>query len=132
MDFKSSTPNIGVRNVAETVAFYTDILGFNPILQDLEDGVPVWAMVGLGSVIFTFQEEKNLQREYPLVRRNADDGYRMTFHLKINDVKELYDSIKDKVQIVEDLHATDYGTYEFTIADNNGLVMVFEEENEEQ
>jgi hypothetical protein len=39
----------------------------------------------------------------------------------------LYESTKDKVQIIRHLYPTFYGTYEFSMKDCNGLVLVFAE-----
>jgi len=43
--------------------------------------------------------------------------------LTVDNVKALYDELKEKVQIAKELHQTFYGQDEFAIFDNNGNIL---------
>jgi uncharacterized glyoxalase superfamily protein PhnB len=125
MNFKSITANIGVKNVNETVSFYSEKLGFELLMSVPEEGDLIWAMVGNGQVILMFQEETNLKDEY---KELAGTGRGcITFYLKIKDMKELYEQVKDSSMLVKKLETTNYGVDEFAVRDNNGYILTITE-----
>lgn len=52
-------------------------------------------------------------------------------YIGVENVKELHDRIKDKVEIIKDLEKTIYGAEEFSIKDINNYILTFAE-NEKQ
>ena len=62
MEYKSLSPNIGVKNVEETVQFYTEILGFKLAMSvSSSDGDSLlWAMVVNGRAKLMFQDAESL------------------------------------------------------------------------
>jgi len=48
-------------------------------------------------------------------------------YIRMEGVKEFYESLKDKVQIVLPLRQQPYGDWEFEVEDPNGFVLVFSE-----
>ena len=49
----------------------------------------------------------------------------LTFYIDVEDVKQLYAKLKDKVTIIKDMHTTFYGKREFYIRDCNGYILTF-------
>ncbi len=125
MNYQSITPNIGVKNVNETVNFYTGKLGFQLLMSNPEEGEFLWAMVGNGNVFMMFQENANLKAEYPDLG-NTGQGC-ITFYVKIKGMKELYEQVKGSDLIVKELGTTFYGSEEFAIRDNNGYILTVAE-----
>ena len=125
MDYQSITPNIGVKNVNETVDFYTEILGFQLLMSVPDEGEFVWAMVAAGHLFMMFQEEANLKEEYSELA-NTGKGC-LTFYVKIKGMKELYEKVKDTDMLVKKLGKTPYGVEEFAIRDNNGYILTIAE-----
>lgn len=66
-----------------------------------ETGQFVWGMVKSGEVTFMFQEVKSIKEEYP----------------ELDKFETLYESLKGKATISEEIHTTPYGANEFAIED---------------
>lgn len=47
----------------------------------------------------------------------------LTLFITVSNVLELYDILKEKVQLASELHKTFYGKNEFAIFDNNGFIL---------
>ena len=121
----SITPNIFVRDINETIKFYRN-LGFKVVMTVPEKGDPVWAMMTCGDVAFMFQSFESLGSELPAISRQ--DGGSLLLYIKIKDIRQFHDRIKDKVNVIKGLEKTFYGATEFSIQDINGYLLTFAEE----
>ncbi len=131
MKYQSLSPNIGVKNVEDTVRFYTETLGFNLIMSvPSPHGGLQWAMVANGGVTFMFQEIANLLEEYPQLSDRPALGI-MTFYLKIKGMHELYKKLQGTEYIAQDMHTTFYGAEEFAVIDNNRHILTITEDQAE-
>lgn len=128
MEYQSLSPNIGVNDVAETVRFYTETLGFSLITSvPSPDGRLQWAMVANGGATIMFQEVDNLTEEYPQLTGRPILGV-MTFYIKMKDMHTLYKKLQGTAYIAQELHHTFYGADEFAIFDNNGYILTITED----
>lgn len=126
MKLQSLTPNIMVENVNQTIEFYTNTLGFNLIDTNPTSGNFEWGYVMLDNVGLMFQEEKSLKNEYPeLEPSKTNMGGPLSFYIRVENINELYNDIKDKVEVIKPMNKTFYGTDEFAIKDINGFVLTF-------
>ncbi len=121
----SLSPNIFVKDIHETIAFYQQI-GFNLSMTVPEEGNYVWAMMNCGNVTFMFQSFESLADELPEISRQP--GGSLLFYIKIKDIRDFFDSIKLKATVLKGLEKTFYGATEFSIKDNNGYVLTFAED----
>jgi predicted enzyme related to lactoylglutathione lyase len=128
MEYQSLSPNIGVKNVEETVWFYTETLDFNLIMSvpSLHGGLQ-WAMVANGGATFMFQEMDNLIEEYAQLDGRQPVGA-ITFYLKMKGMQELYKKLHGTEHIAKEMHKTFYGANEFAISDNNGHILTITED----
>ena len=55
------------------------------------------------------------------------DGGVWDAYIRMRGVKEFYESIRDKVEILRPLQKQPYGDWEFEVKDPNGYVLVFSE-----
>ncbi|WP_298647981.1 VOC family protein [uncultured Proteiniphilum sp.] len=130
MEYLSLSPNIGVRNVEETVQFYTEALGFKLIMSvPSPRGGLQWAMVAGGGATIMFQKRENLTEEYPQLGKRPILGA-ITFYVKMKGMQELYDKLQATEYIALKMHKTFYGTDEFAIFDNNGHILTITEDKE--
>ena len=121
--YESITTNIMVKNVKETIEFYENKLEFKKILSVPENGdVLDFAIISKDKISIMFQEQANLIEEYPTLK-NDDIIPTFTLFIKVQNVVNLYEELKDKVKIVKELHKTFYGQDEFAIFDNNGNIL---------
>ncbi len=121
---KKLTPNLMVENVNQTVDFYKSILGFDMLATVPETGQFNWAMLKQGDVEMQFQTRASLTEEIPAFKDRAIGGA-LTLYIDVENITELYVSLKDKVTLVQDMHTTFYNTQEFAIQDPNGFVLSF-------
>jgi uncharacterized glyoxalase superfamily protein PhnB len=123
---ESLSPNIFVKDIKATIAFYKQ-LGFNVAMSVPEHGDElVWAMMVNGSVTIMFQTFESLGDDLPEVKR--EDGGSLLFYIKLKDILNFFDLLKDKVTVVKGLEKTFYGATEFSILDNNGYLLTFAED----
>jgi uncharacterized glyoxalase superfamily protein PhnB len=122
---ESLSPNIFTHNMAETIAIY-QLLGFSVTMSVPESGDDlVWAMMVNGSVTLMFQTFESLADELPEISR--DKGGSLLLYIDVKNIREFFESIKDKVKVLKGLEKTFYGATEFSILDNNNYVLTFAE-----
>ena len=122
---ESLAPNIFTNNIQETVALYT-LLGFEVTMSVPEKGDElVWVMMVNGSVTLMFQTYESLADELPEIRRN--NGGSLLLYINLKNIREFFESIRDKVNVLKGLEKTFYGATEFSILDNNNYVLTFAE-----
>lgn len=121
--FKAMTLNIMVKNVAETLKFYEDKLGFEKVLSVPEEAEKLdFVIMKKDEVTLMLQEQENLRAEYETVAQ-GEIVPTFTMFINVDDVKQLYEELKGKVELAKDLHKTFYGQDEFAIFDNNGNIL---------
>jgi uncharacterized glyoxalase superfamily protein PhnB len=137
--FKKLTPDLMVEDVAGTVRFYTEKLGFKigmmvpegeqvPVTSLAPGKKYVYAMVVRDEVFMMFMSKDAYAEDVPALK-GAKIGASATLYCDVDDVGSLYDSFKGKgVEIVKDLSVTWYGMKEFYIKDCNGYILGFAEQ----
>ena len=123
---ESLTPNIMVKDVNETLDYYTNNLGFKLIDTNPESGQYEWGYVMLDNVGMMFQEEKSLKTEYKEIEPLKVGGA-LTFYIRIKDINSYYNQVSKKTNIIKPMNKTFYGTNEFAIMDLNGFILTFSE-----
>ena len=126
MQLKTLTPNVMVEDVNQTIEFYRDVLGFQVNVTVPDTGQFDWASMKRDSVELMFQARSSLSSEIPAYA-DLPIGGALTFFIQMEGLQELYDRLKGKITIVQDLHTTFYGMREFAIRDCNGYVLTFAE-----
>jgi len=109
---------IHVPDVRATIDWYTSI-GFELIGQNEENGEPNWASLAFGHSEVMF----NAGGKASMASRREVDLY-----VRIPRIEDVYNSLKARVQVLEDLHDTFYGMREFIIRDINGFWITFGQE----
>lgn len=122
---ESVSPNIFVRDISKTIAFYKS-LGFTVTATVPDELNPVWAMMTCGKVIFMFQSFESLGNELPAVSRN--NGGSLLLYIQVKGIRDLFEQLKDKAEVVKPLEKMFYGATEFTIKDLNDYILTFAED----
>jgi lactoylglutathione lyase len=123
---KKLTPNVMVEDVNRTIQFYKEMLGFELLTTVPGEGQFNWAMMKRDGVEIMFQSRASLGGEIPVLQQREIGGA-LTFYNDVEGVKELYTYLKGKVEIVQDMHTTFYGSQEFAMQDCNGFILSFAE-----
>jgi uncharacterized glyoxalase superfamily protein PhnB len=114
---KTVTPMIHVPNVRLTVAWY-ETIGFSLIGKNEVDGEMDWALVRFGDGVVMFSEGG---------RPSSADRREVDLYVHAEKVDELFERLKDHVEIHEGLHETFYGMRESIVRDINRFWITFGE-----
>jgi uncharacterized glyoxalase superfamily protein PhnB len=112
------TPMIEVRDLRESIDFYTSKLGFvcNGVWP--EDGNPSWASLTNGSADLMFA----IRNQHSTV---AEPTFTGTFYLYPGDVDAAWEELKDAVEVEYPIEDFIYGMREFGIRDCNGYLLQY-------
>jgi len=121
--FNSITPCFAVADIGATILWYQEKLGFRS--DPFPESEPyVFAILSLDHVEIMLQRVEGYEKPDLYARRSGGvwDAY-----IRIKDVAELYEAVKDEVTIIKPLRKQPYGAWEFEVKDPNGYVLVFAE-----
>jgi uncharacterized glyoxalase superfamily protein PhnB len=107
-------PLIQVRNLRESVAFYTDLLGFK-IQGMFPEDEPTWAGLYSGNA-------RIMLSTFDGVTEPALTG---TIYLYPDDLDTAWERLKAAVPVVESPVQREYGMREFSVRDPNGYLLTF-------
>lgn len=121
--FNQVAPTFLVSNVGETIRWYENELGFTT--YPFPKNPPhVFASVCRDGVEIMFQRLEDY-RKPDLYSERA--GGVWDAYIRMQGIEELYETLKDKVEIKMPLTKQPYGDWEFEVRDPNGYVLVFSE-----
>ncbi len=116
-------PTFPIADVDAAIRWYETELGFTS--YPFPNNPPyVFASVCRDQVEIMFQRIEGYQKPdlYHLRSGGVWDAY-----IRMEGVKDFYESVKDKVEIKMSLRQQGYGDWEFEVKDPNGYILVFSE-----
>jgi uncharacterized glyoxalase superfamily protein PhnB len=121
VQFVSATPNLIVSDMAASLTFYRDVLGFQ-----LEQSVPgeapfVFAWLKRGGVQLFLNDAKPVLSEFSSLRA----GNTSTLFVIVNDVDAFHAQLSGRARIVMGLTDQFYGMREFAVLDPDGYLITF-------
>src|SRR5688572_9531736 len=99
MNIQSITANLGVADVAASIAFYTTLLDFTQVATVPEAAPYVWAMLQHGSTSIMLQEIGSMADEYAGFKDKPLGGT-FALYLSVTDVDAWYEKLKDRAPII--------------------------------
>ena len=127
--FSKLTPNLLVADVERSLAFYTNVLGFERGVTVPEQSPFVFGSVVSGPIEIFFNERETAAKEYPSFA-GKPIGISGTMFIELQgrgNIERLHERLKPTVPIVMSLVTQWYGVKEFAIADPDGYVITFAE-----
>jgi len=121
--FNSATPCFPVADVGATIRWYETELGFTGDPFPADEPF-VFGILRRDTVEIMLQQMVGYQKQNLYDLR---DGGLWDAYFRIQGVTELFESVKEKLEIVRPLRKQPYGLLEFEIRDLNGDVLVFSE-----
>jgi len=115
-------PMLWTEDLDGTVAFYTDILGFSLDARNDEWG---WASLSRDDVA-VMAARPNEHTAYERI------GFTGSFYFTTDDVESSWQQLKDKARVCYDIETFPWGMREFAVYDNNGYLLQFGQEIEEE
>ncbi len=135
MTARSVTPNMLVEDVAQTVRYYIETLGFSYVMgvsgaQELhleyDAQVPLsFAIVASGTVQLMFQQIERFREEVDPQATLQEGATPVVLYIEIDAVDSYYRKIASKVEVLTEPRNTFYGMREFYIRDCNGTILTF-------
>jgi uncharacterized glyoxalase superfamily protein PhnB len=125
-ELKKLTPNLVVSNVEKSLEFYRDLLGFTVAMTVPEAPPLVFAGVQSGGVEIFLNAPGPAIEEYPDFA-NRPVGGTLTLYIEVQGIKQLFDSLRTRVDVVKPLEKKFYGVTEFVIQDPDGYLITFGE-----
>jgi catechol 2,3-dioxygenase-like lactoylglutathione lyase family enzyme len=124
--FASVTPNLIVRDIAVSTAFYRDVLGFE-IKQTVPDAAPfVFVWLEKDGVPVFLNDAKGVEHDLPAAAKLPPGGT-VTMFFVISGVDWYHAAIAPRVNVVMPLKTQFYGMREFAITDPDGHIITFAE-----
>ena len=120
MTIKSITPQLRTTDMASTVRFYTEKLGFTVEFnyEDFYTGI----RIGDQAIHLKLVDDRDPSIKF------VDEGGHLHLYLETNGVTEFAEELKSRgVAMVEDVHETEWNTREFVIRDDQGHTLYFGE-----
>ena len=120
------TPNLVVSDVARSMEFYRDRLGFSTVTT-VPDAAPyVFAIMQSGAVQIYLNAPEPALEEYPAMKGRPIGGT-FTMFIEVIGIERTYDELKTQMPIVSPLETKWYGVAEFVVADPDGYLITFAE-----
>ncbi|MEO0455553.1 MAG: VOC family protein [Cyanobacteria bacterium P01_A01_bin.114] len=116
MQLSAISPMLMVKDLQETIDYYSTVLGFELQGTWPDDGPAQWAALKAGQVTLMFVTDASKATSPTLTGQ---------LYCYPPDVDALWDELKDKVAIAWPLDNMSYGMREFAIQDCNGYVLTF-------
>jgi len=124
--FISITPNLIVRDIAKSTAFYRDVLGFK-VHQTVPEAEPfVFVWLERDGVPVFLNDSKAAAHDYPDAARLPQGGS-VTMFFVITGVDAYHAAVSPRANVVMPLKTQFYGMREFAVTDPDGHIITFAE-----
>ncbi|TDN99804.1 VOC family protein [Sunxiuqinia elliptica] len=134
------TPNLEVRDIKNTVEFYTTKLGFKLVMAvpESQDGIDqelandkayVYALMQKDQVELMFQRSDSFKEDV-VFAKGLPIGASVSFYMEMEGIKELHAELSSQGLEVTELKMAWYGMREFYLKDLNGYLLGFGEKAE--
>jgi uncharacterized glyoxalase superfamily protein PhnB len=125
-EFHAVTPVFAVAEIGATIHWYEEKLGFTGCA--FPDHEPyVFGIMNRDKIEIMLQRVNGYQK--PNIYDSRDGGV-WDAYFRMDGVKDFFELVRDKVTIVKPLCRQPYGNWEFEVADLNGYILVFSEEDD--
>jgi lactoylglutathione lyase len=122
--FASVTPNLIVRDVTRSTAFYRDVLGFSIKATVPDDAPHVFVWLERDGVPVFLNDPQAADADYPGVAARPSGGT-ATLFFSVSDVDPLHEAVAPHARVVMPLKTQFYGMREFAIEDPDGHILTF-------
>ncbi len=124
--FSAITPNLLVRDVAKSLEFYRDVLGFT-MGETVPDTAPfVFVWMKRDDVSVFLNDIKAAEHDYPQAAAMPPGGTATLFFI-VSDVDGYHAQVAPKATVILPLKTQFYGMREFAVTDPDGHIITFAE-----
>jgi len=128
MRFLKVTPNLLVRDVGASLAFYRDVLGLEVVTTVPPDKPPfIFVWLQRGDVSIFINDAATAGDEYKALKGRPLGGS-FTIYVTIEGVDEYFAAVSPRAIVEAPLELKPYGMKEFAVVDPDGYVLTFAQE----
>lgn len=113
--YNTLKPILWTKDIEGTIAFYQDILHFKLLTYDLTLG---WAALSYGNIEIMLSLPNS---HFAFTKAN----FTGSLYFEVSHVDEIWNELKNKIEICYPIEDFEYGMREFAIYDNNGYILQF-------
>ncbi len=125
MEVHEIIPELLVEDMGKSVDFYTQVLGFEKEIV-FPENEPVFVQLKMDNARIMLYTRKEFENEIPQLKSEKMGGS-FLLYFNVKGLEDYYKKIKDKVEIVQDFHQTEYGKKELCFKDVNGYFITMAE-----
>lgn len=126
MHVTTTSIELMVDDVPLTLSFYQQVLGAKVLAQEEESGLLYWALVDLAGTRVSFKNAVRLRKEATFFRDTTVGGA-IALCLNVDDLQASYAFVQQACDTLDHPHLTPCGGKQFSLKDNNGYVITFEQ-----
>jgi predicted enzyme related to lactoylglutathione lyase len=119
--YKLAIPTLPTANLARTVAFYRDVLGFEVSVLWPDD-----------SPAFCILIKDTVELSFTAAQPGWEPDRNVAMRLRVDDAMEIFDRIQSAIDVEWGPEVYDYGCREFSVRDCNGYSLIFSEETSDE
>ena len=124
--FTSVTPNLLVRDIDRSTAFYRDVLGFT-VKHTVPDAAPfVFVWLERDGVAVFLNDPQAAEHDLPGIGSRPFGGT-ATLYFVVTGVDALHERVAPHTKIIMPIKTQFYGMREFAIEDPDGHIITFSE-----
>lgn len=121
-DFQRVVPVLKVSDLPRAIEFYTSVLGFSVVWQAANDGGGENAMLAAAATNVLLSTGNHL---------GDTPCFTGTLYFNMTGVREFFEQVRERVEIVWPLERMNYGQLEFGLRDPDGYILAFAEADDE-
>lgn len=126
MNITGTSIELMSKDVADAMAFYQSVFGFEKLAEEQDDmGKVYWGLLQKGSFKLSFKEEERLKSE-AVFMRNKPIGATIAICFQVDDLEGYYEEVLHKCKALDHPHLTPCGSHQFSLADKDGYVITIE------
>ena len=122
VEFQKVVPVLRVSDMQKSVDFYTGVLGFSVVWRAANDGGGENCMLQAGATALLLSTGTHL---------GGTPQFTGTLYFHMAGVREFFERVKGRAEVVWPLEAMDSGQREFGIRDGDGYMLAFAEPQED-
>jgi catechol 2,3-dioxygenase-like lactoylglutathione lyase family enzyme len=126
--FDGLTPSLVVPDLARSLAFYHDTLGFEVVATHPREAPFVFIWLRRGRVELFLNDARTVQTETAGGAHYKTGSGAVALYVLMKGIDAFHAALAGLVTVIEPLETRFYGMREFTITDPDGVVITFAEE----
>jgi lactoylglutathione lyase len=126
--FQKHTPNLVVRDLRKSLAFYRDLLGFSIIVTVPDQAPYIFTLLQRDGIALFLSDAAAVAKEPASTSEHVGKSG-VALYFDVQGLRDLHKALKGAgVPVIAPIEKKFYGTTEFSVTDPDGYVVTFAEQ----